>query len=145
MVPHFLGWTPKSAVGFGAQPTIYAVLACPKCAGSLKETAGKKLVELFEPVSVPSSNTRSITVFVVTATTLIALGLLILPAWRTWAWLSVIPLISLRPLLIWFNYQTTSLRHHCPCGDPQYKFMGLLGRSYCHRCSTCGKLLRVRD
>jgi hypothetical protein len=31
------------------------------------------------------------------------------------------------------------------CGEPDYVFLGMLGRSYCYRCSSCGRLLRLRD
>ena len=28
-------------------------------------------------------------------------------------------------------------------GNPEYSFLGLLRRSYCYRCSSCGRLLRL--
>jgi hypothetical protein len=49
------------------------------------------------------------------------------------------------PAVFWFNSQVHSIRHRCECGRPDYVFMGLLGRSYCYRCSTCGRILRLRD
>ncbi len=54
-------------------------------------------------------------------------------------------ILLLPPAIFWFNWQIHGARHRCECGQPAYVFMGLLERSYCYRCSTCGKLLRVRD
>jgi hypothetical protein len=53
--------------------------------------------------------------------------------------------LLLLPNMFWFNWQVHGIRHRCECGNPDYLFMGLLGRSYCYRCSSCGKLLRLRD
>ena len=54
-----------------------------------------------------------------------------------------LPLLA--PTIMWFNWQIASIRCRCECGKPAYKFMGMLGRSYCYRCSSCGRLLRLRD
>jgi hypothetical protein len=54
-------------------------------------------------------------------------------------------ILSSRSLGMWFNYQIASIRCWCECGRPGYKFMGLLGRSYCYRCSSCGRRLRLKD
>jgi hypothetical protein len=49
------------------------------------------------------------------------------------------------PGIMIFNYQIASLRRQCACGRPDYRFLGMLGRSYCYRCDSCGRLLRIRD
>ena len=66
--------------------------------------------------------------------------------WGGWAF-SLLALLALfsGPAVMWCNYRIHSIRHECECGKPDYLFMGLLGRSSCHRCSSCGKLLRLRD
>ena len=53
--------------------------------------------------------------------------------------------LLLQPMILLFNWQVHSPRFRCDCGQPAYKFMGMLGRSYCYRCSSCGRLLRLRD
>ena len=144
VIPNFLSWTPNFAIALGNTPTIYADIACRNCGFSLKTVAGEKLVELFAPVSVPRANKRAMIVFTVGVVLLVVVGL-VLPAWRAWAWLSVIPLAAIRPLMLWFDYRVTTLRESCACGRSKYKFMGLLGRSMCYRCSNCGRLLRLRN
>jgi hypothetical protein len=56
-----------------------------------------------------------------------------------------LPLLLLAPAIFWFNWRIASIRHRCACGRPDYRLMGLIGRSYAFRCSTCGRLLRLRD
>jgi hypothetical protein len=133
--PVFRGWTPSHAVSFGNRPTIYASLDCPACGAGLKATAGEKLVELFADVHVGLP---------------LAMVAVIAPGirYRREAWaLTVLMLLVLssRSLGMWFNYQIASIRCRCQCGRPGYKFMGLLGRSYCYRCSSCGRRLRLKD
>jgi hypothetical protein len=43
-----------------------------------------------------------------------------------------------------FNRRVYGLKAQCACGQPAYHFMGLLGRTDCYRCATCGRLLRLR-
>lgn len=149
-VPTFRGWTPGGAINFGDRPTIYANLECPRCGADLKAAAGETLVELFGGVPIPTANRRLmgqfITLWVGLPLLLIAVPLLAALAGSqrpmgslVWATL----LIGLS--IMWFNWQVHSIRFRCECGQPTYKFMGLLGRSYCYRCSTCGRLLRLRD
>ena len=49
------------------------------------------------------------------------------------------------PVAVWFRWRIRRLRSACPCGTPRNRFMGMLGRTYCLRCSNCGRLLRFRD
>jgi hypothetical protein len=143
--PVYEGWTPSSAIGFGRTPTIYARLHCPRCGGDLKRAAGQKLVELFSSVFVPSTARRVMRSFIFLM--LLWAGALTWGAVAHWRYyrLLMLPLVFHRPLIVWFNWQIHSVRLHCDCGTPDYKFMGLLGRSYCYRCSSCGRLLRLRD
>lgn len=151
-VPRFGGWTPSSTINFGNRATVYANLNCPRCGADVKEAAGTKLVELFADVSIPARNRRVTMLFIVlvVGATLLPLAWMFLcrlMGWRRFEspllWTPLIALLS--PTIMWFNWQIHSIRYRCDCGKPEYKFMGLLGRSYCYRCSTCGKLLRLRD
>lgn len=151
-LPSLDGWTPSYAVNFGDAPTIYANVTCSKCGVDLKDAAGKKLVEIFAGVPVPPRNNWLLVwflVFAVGTPLLLTAGLYlgVLAGWwgyRGFVGLSFLPVL-LWPVLMWFNWQVASIRFQCACGNPAYKFMGLLGRSYCYRCSSCGKLLRLRD
>jgi hypothetical protein len=149
--PVFRGWTPSHAVSFGNRPTIYARLDCPACGAGLKATAGEKLLELFADVPLPARNRRLMSWFVALHVGLpLAMVAVIAPGirYRREAWaLTVLMLLVLssRSLGMWFNYQIASIRCRCQCGRPGYKFMGLLGRSYCYRCSSCGRRLRLKD
>jgi len=151
-LPVFHGWTPSNAVNFGKKATIYANLTCPQCQADLKEAAAKKLVELFADVAVPPRNRQVMARFLAVTLgipLLLAVGLF-LGVWAGWwsgrAFVILTPLsMVFLPFIFWLNWQVASLRYQCECGQPAYKFMGLLGRSYGYRCSTCGKLLRLRD
>jgi hypothetical protein len=148
-VPEFTGWTPTHAIGLGDKPVIYANLKCTRCSRDLRLAAGEKLVELFSKISIPRQNKRLI-VTLIAYTLVIVSGMIasefMFPGWQRWTWLLLAPLIALiHPLAMWFNHRIASIRKQCECGAPDYQFMGMLGRSYCHRCSSCGKLLRLRD
>jgi hypothetical protein len=151
-VPEFPGWTPAPSVKPGNAATIYANLRCPHCDADLKETAGRALVELFSGVEIPESNRRLLRWYVsytISSTLLLAGG----AALALWAGrnpgpllpLLIIPVALVRPFGQWLNYTVAAHRLNCSCDKPAYKFMGLLGRTYCNRCSTCGNLLRLRD
>ncbi len=147
-VPDFGGWTPSHAMNFGNTPTIYADLGCPACGARQEDSAGKKLVELFAHVGVPPANKRLMEVFITVIVSFELSGtiLILLGGWRELGgYLLRTPLILLVPAILWFNRQVASIRSRCECGSTAYKFMGLLGRSYCFRCSSCGRLLRLRD
>lgn len=151
-VPDSDGWTPSGAIRFGQRATIFANLSCANCGADLKSAAGEMLAEIFADVATPARNRLLLGWFiacVVVMPLLIAVGL----AAGVWAglWtarafiaLSVLPVLA-APIILWMNYAVASLRARCVCGEPDYLFMGLLGRSYCYRCSTCGRLLRLRD
>ena len=142
-VPNFHGWTPSQAINFGNKPTIYANLECPKCGDDMKEVAGEKLVALFAEEATPAKFKQMALLFIVVLAGIPAL-LLVLP--RSWWTYAMIPyFLLLQPMIFLFNWQVHSPRFRCDCGEPAYKFMGLLGRSYCYRCSSCGRLLRLRD
>ncbi len=150
-VPEYVGWTPSSAINLGDTPTIYANLSCPQCGHDLKDAAGEKLRELFKDVSIPPRNKGLLYGLILAVVGLpLALAGIIWAGvnagwwgegafvWLTLCWIVVGPAIFI------FNYKVHSIRFTCECGHPRYVFMGMLGRSYCYRCS-CGKLLRVRD
>jgi len=142
-VPIMNGWTPSLAINLGDKPTIYADLECPKCAENLKEIAGEKLVEMFADESTHTKFKQLIALFIAVVVGATALFLLLPRSWRTYA---MIPFfLLLQPMIYFFNWQVHSPRFRCDCGEPAYKFMGMLGRSYCYRCSNCGRLLRLRD
>ena len=131
------------AHNFGNKPTIYANLECPKCGEEMKEVAGEKLVALFAEEATPAKFKQMVLLFIVVLAGIPAL-LLVLP--RSWWTYAMIPyFLLIQPMIFLFNWQVHSPRFRCDCGEPAYKFMGLLGRSYCYRCSSCGRLLRLRD
>ena len=141
--PNYQGWTPNTAISFGNSPTIYANLICPQCSNNLKDEAEKKLAELFSKISVSVENKRFLLWF---AILIIAIPLLLVIILRKRGFAFFPYMIFLIfPAIMYFNYKVASMRHRCPCGKPNYIFMGMLGRSYCYRCSSCGRLLRSRD
>jgi hypothetical protein len=150
-LPIFHGWTPSNSI-HGRTPTIYAELSCAPCGADLKVTAGRKLVELFANLPIPSRNLRVLFWFLAVTLggpLLLTVGLFA-GVWAGWwgygAFLILTGLAGFTaPGILWLNWQVHSLRYRCDCGKPAYKFMGLVGRSYGYRCSTCGSLLRLRD
>ncbi|MCL4202632.1 MAG: hypothetical protein KJ000_09060 [Pirellulaceae bacterium] len=150
--PDYAGWTPDSGTCFGTGSTIFANVCCPRCGQDLKQQAGEKLIELFSHVPTPARNRCLVALFI---GILVGLPLLLcaviwagvqLGWWGHTAYLALTGLsLLLPPAIFWFNWQIHGVRHRCDCGRPAYVFMGLLGRSYCYRCSTCGKLLRLQD
>jgi hypothetical protein len=146
-VPVYEGWTPSQVIHFGKKPTIYAKLQCGRCGKDLKQEAGEELVRLFADQPVDPRSRRILTFMVVGICLWLALGFglnFVLP--QPWfSFVVVGPIALLTPLLMLVNSKINAIRRVCPCGSPAYKFMGLLGRTYCHRCSTCGRLLRLQD
>jgi hypothetical protein len=151
-IPEFRGWKPSPSMRFGDSATIYADLACTGCGRGLKEEAGAELTHLFSGMTVPPRNRRLLVHFI-----LIVVGIpLILAAivyygisvgwWTSSAFLAFTALpVLFFPAIMTMNYRIASIRRECPCGAPAYVFMGMLGRSYCYRCSSCGRRLRLRD
>lgn len=150
--PRYEGWSPDLTVNVSGHPTIYAKLACPKCSRRLTDEAGRKLVELFKDVGIPEQNEKIIQAFIA--------GLIIVPfvfavllfvgvqfGWWGYSAFVILALSAafIQPLVMRMNYRIATLRSRCACGQPNYIFMGLLGRTYCYRCSSCGRLLRLRD
>lgn len=151
-LPNYEGWTPSRAIRFGNRATIFARLRCAKCSSDLKNAAGEELVKLFTEQPIPQSNQRLLRGYVtyaIAASLFSAGGLvwiaLAQPANRLLFVVAMAPLMLLRPTGMWLNYAVAAHRRRCECGAPAWKFMGLLGRTYCYRCSTCGRLLRLRD
>lgn len=151
-VPAMKGWTPNLAMNFGDRATIYANLTCSHCGVDLRAAATTSLRETFSALPIPTANRRMLVTFLVGLIggelLLIAIG-----AWggRSGVWpmkafpAFLAPSLLVAPTIMLMNYRIASIRSSCPCGAPAYKFMGLLGRSYCFRCSSCGRLLRMRD
>jgi hypothetical protein len=103
----------------------------------------QKLVALFAEEATPAKFKQMVLLFIVVLAGIPAL-LLVLP--RSWWTYAMIPyFLLLQPMIFLFNWQVQSPGFRCDCGEPAYKFMGLLGRSYCYRCSSCARLLRLRD
>jgi ribosomal protein S27E len=151
-VPKYDGWTASKAIKLGDTPTIYANLTCSDCGRDLKEAAGGKLKELFKDVAIPVRNKGLLYkfLFVVIGLPLILMGFLWAGVVADWwgygafGWLGLIAFIT-TPAIFYFNYNIHAIRFVCECGNPRYLSMGLLGRSYCYRCSSCAKCLRLRD
>ena len=150
--PRYEGWMPNRDINTGGLPTIFVKIACPKCGRRLTGEAGRKLVELFNDVSLPEKNRTIIKQFIA--------GLIIVPfalaallfvgaqaGWWGYSAFAILAASALfvQPLIMLMNYRIAMLRSRCDCGRPSYLFMGMLGRTYCYRCSTCGRLLRLRD
>jgi len=150
-------------LSFRNPATIFAKVHCPKCDTDLKEVAGEKLGEIFEDVALPANNRKAIW----------GIALLWIPLaafvfsnfnnqvfwkmdfgdlkWWSDNWLNLLALATVGASAFGLLFYIDSLRRRCECGNPSYKFMGELGRSYgflgrnmCYRCSSCGKLLRLR-
>lgn len=150
-MPKVTGWVPNFEMHFGNTPTIYSTLHCANCGSDLKAEAGEKLVELFAPVAIPAENRLLIVLFIAAIVLPLALVLLVMMGvWLGWwpaqssSWLALLPVL-VGPLIFWFNRRVAALKEKCACALPDYEFMGMLGRSYCHRCRNCGNLLRLRD
>ena len=150
--PRYEGWSPDLTLRVSGHPTIYAKLACPKCGRRLTEEAGRKLAEVFKDVAIPEQNGKIIKAFIA--------GLIIVPfvfaallfvgvqfGWWGYSAFAILALsaVFIQPLVMRMNYRIAMLRSQCACGQPNYIFMGLLGRTYCYRCSSCGRLLRLHD
>lgn len=151
-VPDYDGWSPSRAIRLGSRATIYARLQCTKCHSDLKPAAGESLVELFTEQPIPESNQRLLRGYVGYAilASLFSVGCIVWfalaqPGNRLYFFIAMAPLMLLRPIGMGLNYAVAAHRRHCECGAPAWKFMGLLGRTYCYRCTTCGRLLRLRD
>ncbi len=144
-LPRYDGWEPNSAISFGSTPTLFARVACESCGRDVRSVAGEKLVALFSEITAPRANRRLVVWFVVAVIILVTLPIIVQFALRPGFHVASFGAILVLPLIFVFNYRVASMRKRCPCGTPQYIFMGLLGRSYCYRCSSCGNLLRLRD
>ncbi len=151
-VPRSDGWTPSTTVRLGDRPTVFANVLCEGCGKSLQEEAGVALKAMFSEQPVDTRNRQLLwnMVGLLLVVPTLFLGLIWLGVarglWGAWAfsWLGLLAFFF-APVSMWINYRIHSIRHECPCGQPAYLFMGLLGRAYCYRCSSCGRLLKLRD
>ncbi len=135
-IPKYNGWIPGYSKSFGNTPWIYAKLQCPDCENDLKNEAGNKLVDLFQNIRTANKHITIMFIGLILFITILII-LKIIPS----------PLaigLLLAPMIIYFNYKSTSALQKCDCNAPNYIFMGMLGRTCCYRCSTCGKLKRLR-
>ena len=135
-VPNYLGWTPSQIINWADKPTIYANLECPKCGHDVKETAGEKLVELFADKKTDPQFKRVAALFhhhtdrAIGPASDLASGLgrridiVSRPAHATPHRLVPSPVCM-------------ACASDAQLAKPAYKFMGMLGRSYCYRCSNC--------
>lgn len=151
-LPRYEGWSPNFTENAGGHPTIYAKLACPKCGRRLTEEAGRKLVELFKDVTIPEQNTKIMKGFIagLIIVPFVFAALLFVGIQFDWWGYSAFAILAasaalIQPLVMRMKYRIALLRSRCACGQPNYLFMGLLDRTYCYRCSSCGRLLRLRD
>ena len=145
-VPNMAGWTPNARIAFGKTATIFANLTCPKCATDLKGVAGEKLIQLFADIPIhPRNRTAIFSYLILTILFLLALGGRVWLRMPVFDWVYPIVFALFMSSRFWFNELIHAARHQFDCGLHAYQFMGLFGRSYCFRCGTCGKLLRLRD
>ena len=151
-LPNYEGRTPSSDVTFEDRPTVFANLTCYQCGQDLTQKASEKILELFSDVPSPTRNKLLLLTFIglmVGLPMLLFLGVwegIQLGWWGNIAYIAIAGLsLILFPVMFWFNLRLHDIRRRCQCGNPDYLFMGLLGRSSCYRCSSCGRLLRLRD
>ena len=153
-LPRYEGWSPGLTAESDSGPTIHAKLACPKCGNRLTGEAGRKLASLFKDVAIPEQNDKIIKSFIgglITFPVALA-GLYFMGMqmdWWRWGFGTVLLLAAsaayIPALVIVRNWRIAGLRTRCECGDPTYVFHGLLERTSCYRCASCGRLLRLRD
>ncbi len=151
-LPRSEGWTPSASVRFGDRPTIFNDVFCENCGKPLKEEAGTALAAMFSSQPVDTRNRRLLwdMIGLLLVVPAVFLGLIWFGVWHgfwgAWAF-SLFGLLGFvfAPVSMWLNYRIHAVRHECPCGQPAYLFMGLLGRASCYRCSSCGRLLKLRD
>ena len=150
--PVMKGWTPNLEMRFGDQATIYANLSCANCGADLRGAAAGALPPMFSGLALPAATRRLLITFLVAflGGELLLVGMILLgmrSGWWTGRAFTALAFTGglIAPLVMLMNYRLAQVRNRCECGSPAYKFMGLLGRSYCFRCSSCGRLLRTRD
>ena len=151
-IPRRQGWSETLAVNWGDNPTVFMNLNCTECGADLKEAAAQKLRDEFGQVEISRQNRRMIRRFFlfILGVPLLAAAVMgtgvVLGLWGAEVFLYLVMLAFLSaPAIMRFNYQIASLRSRCACGSPDYRFHGMLGRSYCYSCASCGRRLRIRD
>ena len=100
---------------------------------------------MFSDIAVPKENKRLLVWFVIAVLLIVTLPIVAQVVLRPGFHVASFGVILVLPLIFAVNYSIASTRKRCPCGVPNYIFMGMLARTYCYRCSTCGRLLRLRD
>jgi DNA-directed RNA polymerase subunit RPC12/RpoP len=153
-VPRFEGWSPALSTNLGPHVQVYAKVACPKCGSRLTDQAGRELTELFRDLDIPPKNKSVITQFV-TRLFLIPAGLAFViffgmqMDWWGWGlgtvWVLLVSAVAVPLLVLSRNRQIAALPGRCECGKPHYVFMGTLDGSYCYRCFSCGRLMKLRE
>ncbi len=152
--PRYEGWSRSLKANTAENATIYAKLACPKCGRRLTDEAGRKLVDLFRNVDLPDQNKKIISRFIATLILVpVALAFVLFFGmqmdWWGWGfgtvWILLVSAVSLPLLIILKNKRVAALPLECACGKPHYVCMGLLDDTHCHRCFSCGRLLRLRE
>ena len=151
-LPRLEGRSETLAINWGDNPIIFMKLSCPECTQDLHDVAGQKLREEFGELNMPKRNSilRRRFLFIVIALPLLAAAALgtgmALGYWGAEVFLSFLVLaLFTAPSLMVFSYTVAQLRSSCRCGAPDYRFHGMLGRSYCYRCANCGQQLKLRD
>jgi MFS family permease len=147
------GRTPKPAEyakNTGETPMICADVTCSQCGHDLKERAGEKLTELFKDVPKTTIGFLGVVLAILIILPVLPFILAVLiefgavGGWLAnwfgwWFWPSLFAPAVIIPFCI---YMMHPLIYACECGNPRFLFMGMLGRSYCFRCSSCSRLLR---
>lgn len=150
-VPTFAdGLTPKPnavAKNVADSPLICATVTCSECGHDLNEQAGVKLIELFKDVPRTTIGWLSVVLGVLLFSPVAVFVIGWAGHFAGWwgdgvGWV-IYPAMALCLIVfLAFYYMVQPLIYSCECGKPRFLFMGVLGRSYCFRCSSCSRLLR---
>ena len=150
-LPKCCDWrTPKPteyAKNTGETPVIGAEVTCSECDHDLKERAGEKLTELFKDVPKTTIGLLGVILAILIFSPIIVLIVLFVGMsagwWGDWVGWWIYPAMALGVAITpIFIYMIRPIQFTCECGNPRFLFMGMLGRSYCFRCSSCARLLR---
>ncbi len=151
--PRYEGWSTHLKTDRGENASIFAKVACPNCGRRMTDEASAKLEELFGGIAIPEQNQHIVSGFII--------ALIIVPVvlafflfvgmqigWWQWGfgtvWILLTSAVSIPLLVMLRNYRTAKLRMICDCGNPQFVCMGSIDNTLCYRCSSCGRLLRLR-
>jgi uncharacterized protein YbaR (Trm112 family) len=151
-LPRLNGQSDTLAVNWGDNPILFMILSCPECGQDLRDVAGQKLREAFGGLDIPERNRtlRRRFLFVMIGIPLLVAAVMtagmVLGFWGAEVFLSFLVLaLFAAPSLMIASYRIALLRHSCACGLPDYRFHGMLGRSSCYRCASCGRFLKLHE